>query len=257
MEWPASLQNAAATAVATPLSSATPSSAATSASLVEPKVFKLGYFSNEFPHDDLKGLFRHLYAHSKDKRFPTLARFIHEATVAVRDEVRQLPAPLRALVPHFEIVFDLADDTRLRSGPLGGSIDGLLLCTLQLATLIGHYEDHPSEKSYDFHNVDACLAGLGTGLLATAAVSLAPTLADLPLTGAQVIRTAFRLGVVVDEVSQNLQPRTNDGPGDSWAYVVPGVLVEDAQKELDAVHAAEVCSLSLRAVGRIAALPHR
>lgn len=56
-----------------------------------------------------------------------------------------------------------------------------------------------------------------------------------------MIRIAFRLGVLVDEVSQNLQPRSlEDGPGDSWAYVVPDLSAEDAQKELDAIHAAEV-----------------
>ena len=82
---------------------------------------------------------------------------------------------------------------------------------------------------------------MGTGLLSTAAVSLSPTLADLPLAGAAVIRIAFRLGVVVQEVSQNLHARAVDaGPGDSWAYVVPDVSVDEVQRELDAFHAAEV-----------------
>lgn len=87
-----------------------------------------------------------------------------------------------------------------------------------------------------------CLAGLGIGLLATAAVSLSPTLVDLPLAGAEVVRLAFRLGVLVDEVSQNLQPRdlTGIGSPDSWAYVIPDVAAGDVQKELDAIHAREV-----------------
>ena len=42
---------------------------------------------------------------------------------------------------------------------------------------------------------------MGIGLLATAAVSLSRSLADIPLAGAEVIRVAFRLGVLVDEVS--------------------------------------------------------
>lgn len=105
-----------------------------------------------------------------------------------------------------------------------------------------HYEND-SKEEFDFHTVEACLAGLGTGLLTTAAVSLSPTLADLPLAGAEVVRVAFRLGVLVDEVSQNLQPRqasTEAGPGDSWAYVVPDVAVDEVQKELDAIHMTEV-----------------
>ena len=82
--------------------------------------------------------------------------------------------------------------------------------------------------------------------MATAAVSLSLTLADLPAAGAEVVRLAFRLGVLVDEVSQNLQPRdmTNQSGLDSWAYVIPDVAAEDVQKELDAIHAMEV-SLSL------------
>ena len=78
--------------------------------------------------------------------------------------------------------------------------------------------------------------------MATAAVSLSLTLADLPAAGAEVVRLAFRLGVLVDEVSQNLQPRdmTNQSGQDSWAYVIPDVAAEDVQKELDVIHAKEV-----------------
>lgn len=90
------------------------------------------------------------------------------------------------------------------------------------------------------------LAGLGIGLLATAAVSLAETLTDLARTGAQVVRLAFRLGVVVDEVSRNLQPaeptESNATP-DSWAYVLPNITAETVQQELDAVHASEVSAI--------------
>lgn len=116
---------------------ATTATPSTTDSLAEPAKMKLGYFSNEFPHDDLKDLFRRLYAHSKDRQHPILARFISEATLAVREEVRVLPATLRALVPTFDNIFTLADHAELRSGPLGGCIDGMLLCAVQLATLIG------------------------------------------------------------------------------------------------------------------------
>lgn len=64
----------------------------------------------------------------------------------------------------------------------------------------------------------------------------------MSLAGAEVIRLAFRLGVLVDEVSQNLQPRQilEAGPGDSWAYVVPDVTADEVQRELDAIHTSEV-----------------
>ncbi|TVY39235.1 Atrochrysone carboxylic acid synthase [Lachnellula occidentalis] len=217
---------------------------------------RLCYFSNEFPHDDLKDLLRRLHIHSKDTRYTILAKFIREATLALREEVRLLPTTLRALVPPFETVFNLVDHAALRNGPLGGAIDGMLLCAVQLAILIGQevdslslgllthfcrYYETGSEEEVDSYTVDTCLAGLGTGLLTPAAISLSPTLADVPLAGAEVIRIAFRLGVLVDAVSQNLQPRqiSEAGPGDSWAYVIPDVTVDEVQKELDSIHKTE------------------
>ena len=98
---------------------------------------KLVYFSNEFPHDDLPSLFRELHQHSKDRRHPILARFLEEATLAVRDEIRQLPSALRALIPPFETILNFSDFADLRHGQLCGSIDGILLCTVELGTLIG------------------------------------------------------------------------------------------------------------------------
>jgi hypothetical protein len=90
--------------------------------------------------------------------------------------------------------------------------------------------------------VSTSLAGLGIGLLATAAISLAPTIADIPFVGAEVVRQAFRLGVLVDDVSQNLQPRdlTSTGTSDSWAYVLPDVTAATVQHELDGIRAKEV-----------------
>lgn len=104
---------------------------------------------------------------------------------------------------------------------------------------IDRYHESRSED-FDFDSTNACLAGLGIGLLASAALSLAPTLADIPRTGAEVVRIAFRLGVLVDEVSQNLEPRDPTASPDTWACVVPEVTVDEVQNELDAVHAREV-----------------
>lgn len=99
---------------------------------------KLVYFSNEFPHDDLQDLFRRLHNHSKDRRHTILARFINEATLAIRDEVRRLPTALKALIPPFDTILNFADHSELRKGPLCGSIDGILLCVVELATFIGY-----------------------------------------------------------------------------------------------------------------------
>lgn len=98
---------------------------------------KLIYLSNEFPHDDLPNLFRELHQQSKDRQHPHLARFLEEATIAIREEVRQLPNPLKALVPPFETILSFLDFADLRKGHLCGAIDGILLCTVELGTLIG------------------------------------------------------------------------------------------------------------------------
>ena len=52
------------------------------------------------------------------------------------------------------------------------------------------------------------------------------------------MRQAFRLGILVDEVSGNLQSRdlTDTGTPDPWAYVLPGVAADEVQKELNAIH---------------------
>ncbi|KAI0539703.1 putative polyketide synthase [Xylaria digitata] len=197
------------------------------------------YFSNEFPNDDLHQLFRRLLQRSKDRRHPHLSRFLNEATLAIRDEVRHLTPALRSLIPPFATILDFAHFNDLRQGPLCGSIDGILLCAVEIGTLISYYESLP--EAFERDSASVCLTGLGIGLLATAAVSLAPTVSDLASTGAQVVRQAFRLGILVHEVSLNLQPRdlTDTSSPDSWAYVLPNVDFKEVQQELDAIRIRE------------------
>lgn len=98
---------------------------------------QLIYFSNEFPRDDLQDIFRRLHNHSKDRHHPNLARFIDETTWAVKDEIQRLPTELKQLIPPFETVLSWAENIELREGLLCGSIDGVLLVVVQLATYIG------------------------------------------------------------------------------------------------------------------------
>lgn len=116
-------------------SSGSPST--TDESFVEPGKMKLAYFGNEFPADSLGELTRRLQDYSRDRRHYILAKFIHEATLVVREEIASLPGELRLLVPPFTTVFSLAENTPLREGPLGAAVNGMLLCVLQLAAFIG------------------------------------------------------------------------------------------------------------------------
>jgi monodictyphenone polyketide synthase len=86
----------------------------------------------------------------------------------------------------------------------------------------------------------AVVTGLGIGLLVSTAVSLASTLNDVPVVGSQILRVAFRLGVLVRNVSQNIEPLNEDGVYESWAYVVHGITVDDAQKELGDIYREKV-----------------
>lgn len=101
------------------------------------KTLKLVHFSNEFPYDDQQTVFREILLHSKDRNHDTLARFLQEATIAIREEFVLLPSALKTSIPTFESIFDFVDFADARKGPLGGSIDGVLLCIVELGSLIG------------------------------------------------------------------------------------------------------------------------
>ena len=102
-----------------------------------------------------------------------------------------------------------------------------------------YFEENPS--ALDEFDANTSLAGLGIGLLAAPAFSLAKTVTDIATIGAEVLRQAFRLGVHVNQVSQNLHQDDfhDDAPLDSWAYVVPNVVAEEVQQQLTAIHAKE------------------
>ncbi|KAJ9605946.1 Non-reducing polyketide synthase PKS8-1 [Cladophialophora chaetospira] len=197
---------------------------------------KLLYFSNEFPKEDLQHIFRRLHSHSKNERHTILAQFVHDATVAVKDEIRNLPAELRRLIPTFDSILSWAADTDLREGLICGAVDGALLVVAQIATYIGYVENHP-EKRAGLDQIS--LAGLGIGLLAATAVSLSKAFVDLPLAGAAAVRLAFRMGCHVLAVSENLEPRDLAAPPQTWAFVIHNVDPVAVQQALDVLHSRE------------------
>ncbi|KAM5453561.1 Type I Iterative PKS [Microsporum audouinii] len=201
----------------------------------DPPKSNVFYFSNEFPTDDLSVIFRRIHAHGRHHKHPILTRFLNEATRVLRYEVSLLRAELAQLVPAFESVMALAGETELRKGPLCQSIDGVLLCVLQLATYIGHCELYPETHAAGHGSL---LTGLGIGVLISTAVSVSTSLDDLVTAGMEVVRIAFRLGVFVGDVSQSLEAVDAWGSS-SWAYVVYGLTVDEAQKELDSIQARE------------------
>ncbi|KAL4807182.1 hypothetical protein BDV18DRAFT_159401 [Aspergillus unguis] len=188
------------------------------------------FFGNEFPNDDLKGLFRCLLRLSKDRRFRQLAAFLEESTLVLKKEVAALPQPLRELVPHFHTLLPLAELSDFRQGPLGAAMESALLTVLELGMFIGHYEAEAREWDLFEHNTT--LAGLSIGLLAAAGVALSTNLADVVQNGAECVRVSFRLGVYVSEISRKLEAPQADGALLSWAHVVTGETKSAIQDEL-------------------------
>jgi hypothetical protein len=98
-------------------------------------------------------------------------------------------------------------------------------------------DNNSADRLHDARNT--CFGGLGIGLLVAAAAASASSLENFVSARREAVRLAFRLGIVVGEVSRNLHSPSPDDEGgapDSWAYVVPEVSVENVQAELDAFH---------------------
>ena len=62
----------------------------------------------------------------------------------------------------------------------------------------------------------------------------------MPFVGAQVVRTALCVGVLVEQVSQSLEPRDTAGCPETWAHMVTGITEELVQKGLDEFNTSEV-----------------
>jgi len=99
-------------------------------------VMNIVYFSNEFPKENLQDVFRQLHKESKSSNHYLLARFISEATRAVKKEIEQLPSSLKHIIPPFESLSAWSEQKELREGELCGAIDGVLLILLQISVYI-------------------------------------------------------------------------------------------------------------------------
>lgn len=94
-------------------------------------------FGNEWSKGDLRDVFRNLQMHSKDVNHPLLARFIAEATRALRLEIADLPSEVQLQIPPFDSVIQWPEMTPFREGPLCGAVEGVLLIVAQVGAYIG------------------------------------------------------------------------------------------------------------------------
>lgn len=86
-------------------------------------------------------------------------------------------------------------------------------------------------------------------LLAAAAVAASPTVSDLPKLGAEAIRIAFRLGVLVREKSQCIETQEVGGEPLRWAAAVMGLDEETVRHELEAFNISTVSDPCQNVIG--------
>ncbi|KAE8326987.1 hypothetical protein BDV39DRAFT_205400 [Aspergillus sergii] len=204
--------------------------------MLDSKELQLYHFPNEYPTADLRGLVAHLRQCSKTASHVFLRLFLDDATITLREEFRLLPDDLKATLPPFGNILDLAELPNLSKLPFGSAIESIMLLVVQLGLFIGYYDKHPSE--YGLSKTRSCLTGIGAGLLVGAAVASSSTLSELPAAGAEVIRMAVRLEAVAREVGNNLEAVEQGEAPESWAKLVKGLSVETVQKELDVFNSA-------------------
>ncbi|KAI3045616.1 hypothetical protein CBS147352_7723 [Aspergillus niger] len=192
---------------------------------------RLFFFSNKFPIDDLPDLFRRLRLCSQSPRHVVLRRFLEEATRVVREEIYRLPPELRSLIPPFQSILDLAQNYHWHKGPLCGIFECIFLCLVQLGLFVGNYEIRPHE--FSFNTQESLFTGLGLGFLAATAVVASPSLLDLPITAAEVVRIAMRAGILLYQKSQDLEQLSLDSSLESWTTVVRGLDESIVRGELE------------------------
>jgi monodictyphenone polyketide synthase len=113
--------------------SSTPSSFA----MLDAERLKVYHFPNEHPVDDVARTTLLLRRRSKYTDHLFLRLFLEDATVTLRQELCHLPEHLRATLPPFENILDLANVPELRKLPLGILIESLMVLVIQLGLIIG------------------------------------------------------------------------------------------------------------------------
>ncbi|UNI24282.1 Noranthrone synthase [Purpureocillium takamizusanense] len=143
---------------------------------------------------------------------PILTAFFEEAYDSIRTEAGSLPLHVRKKLPKFTNLADLA--ARHREESLGPAFQHALACTCQLGYFIRqcglpNHEFPRPENSY--------LLGLSTGAIPAATISSCSSISNFLPLAAQSVAIAFRLGVVLADVKQRIDPHTTA----SWTLQLP------------------------------------
>nr|ABD47522.2 polyketide synthase [Ophiostoma piceae] len=156
-----------------------------------------------------------------------LARvFLSQTGEALRKEIETLGQLERAKLPVFKTLQQLNE--RYHSQDLKHpGLDGALLCVTQLA----HYIDHAERNWEDITKHDhTFLVGLCSGMFAASAIASTPSLSALVPVATQAVLMAFRTGLHVSKLADQLGP--SEKASGSWTYIFPNQIEEKVSNVL-------------------------
>ncbi|KAI9880108.1 MAG: hypothetical protein M1830_005353 [Pleopsidium flavum] len=166
-----------------------------------------------------------------------LTSFLERVSVALRDEVSQQPRLVRERIPDFTNVTDLAERYHELESPNSNPRKHSYV----------HLYSEESPSTF-VASSDTLILGLCTGLLAASAVASSKTLASLTSLAVVVVRIAFRTGILVDAVAQQLAQSTHDSQTpESWSAVVAGMSEAAVAAALDTFHKSKGIPVSSQA----------
>ena len=95
-----------------------------------------------------------------------------------------------------------------------------------------------AEETPELLSAERCSIGMCTGLLAATAVStFSSPVTFIPL-AVETVRIAFRVGLQVDSMADQLRTRGTDK--EAWSVIVAGVTEADAKATIEDFHNANV-----------------
>lgn len=158
---------------------------------------------------------------------PLLTAFFDRSYAALRQEVAKQPRSVRNNTTGFTSVADLVARYAEPALPKSNALESALTYISQIACFLRYQgsgtAEYPSESNT--HIVGSC-----TGLLAAAVVSSSRSFVDLLPVAVEVVRIAFRLGSLVNEVRDQIEQSSNQST--SWSVVLPGLCESDAVRTI-------------------------
>ncbi|ORY06003.1 hypothetical protein BCR34DRAFT_604322, partial [Clohesyomyces aquaticus] len=159
-----------------------------------------------------------------------LSTFLEQVSVALRQEVQQLPRTQREQIPDFLRFSDLVE-AYYAKGLKIPQLESCMVTVAQLAHYIGYYGENPTELP---NPTNGRLLGLCTGLLAASVVASSKTLGEFLPLSIEAIRIAFRTGSCVGNAKEALEQRA--GAKESWSTIVAGISENAANSALSKFH---------------------